>query len=140
MSTRTTLSSLRLLGSVGEPINPEAWRWYRQTVGKDRVPVIDTWWQTETGGIMITTLPGAHAMQPGSAGRPFFGVRPQLVDAEGAVLVDEQTGGAAKATSASRIAGPVSAHHLWRSRPFRGNLFLDLQGQIFHRRRLSPRR
>lgn len=82
-------SSLRLLGSVGEPINPEAWRWYHQVVG-DGVPVVDTWWQTETGGIMITTLPGAHPMQPGSAGRPFFGVRPQLVDAGGTVLADEQ--------------------------------------------------
>src|SRR3546814_2893027 len=75
--TRHDLSSIRLLGSVGEPINPEAWRWYHQTVGKGRVPVVDTWWQTETGGIMITTLPGAHAMQPGSAGKPFFGIRPR---------------------------------------------------------------
>ncbi|WP_033074017.1 acetate--CoA ligase [Sphingopyxis sp. MWB1] len=94
--TRHNLSSLRLLGSVGEPINPEAWRWYHDVVGQGRVPVIDTWWQTETGGIMITTLPGAHAMQPGSAGRPFFGIRPQLVDADGGVLADEQTGGAAE--------------------------------------------
>jgi acetyl-CoA synthetase len=90
------LSSIRLLGSVGEPINPEAWRWYHDVVGKGRVPVIDTWWQTETGGIMMTTLPGAHQMQPGSAGKPFFGVRPQLVDAEGNILVDEQTGGASE--------------------------------------------
>jgi acetyl-CoA synthetase len=82
-------SSLRLLGSVGEPINPEAWRWYHDVVGEG-APIVDTWWQTETGGIMITTLPGAHAMQPGSAGRPFFGVRPQLVDATGMVLTDEQ--------------------------------------------------
>ena len=80
------LSSLRLLGSVGEPINPEAWRWYHETVGKGERPVIDTWWQTETGGCMITTLPGAHDMKPGSAGRPFFGVCPQLVDNEGEVL------------------------------------------------------
>src|SRR3546814_7920254 len=65
--TRHDLSSLRLLGSVGEPINPEAWRWYHQIVGKERIPIVDTWWQTETGGIMITTLPGAHALQPGSA-------------------------------------------------------------------------
>jgi len=79
-------SSLRLLGTVGEPINPEAWRWYRDVPGEGRVPVVDTWWQTETGGIMLTTLPGAHAMKPGSAGLPFFGVQPQLVDAEGAVL------------------------------------------------------
>ena len=80
------LSALRLIGSVGEPINPEAWRWYRRTVGKDAVPVIDTWWQTETGGIMITTLPCAHAMRPGSAGLPFFGIRPELVDADGNIL------------------------------------------------------
>jgi len=79
-------SSLRLLGSVGEPINPEAWRWYFETVGEGRCPIVDTWWQTETGGTMITTLPGAHDMKPGSAGMPFFGVQPQLVDNEGAVL------------------------------------------------------
>jgi acetyl-CoA synthetase len=76
-------SSLRLLGSVGEPINPEAWLWYWRTVGEERCPVVDTWWQTETGGIMITTLPGAHDMKPGSAGRPFFGIVPQLLDADG---------------------------------------------------------
>ena len=80
------LSSLRLLGSVGEPINPEAWRWYADTVGKGEIPVVDTWWQTETGGIMITTLPGAHDMKPGSAGKPFFGVEPQLVDGKGRIL------------------------------------------------------
>ncbi|MEZ5681674.1 MAG: acetate--CoA ligase [Erythrobacter sp.] len=80
------LSSLRLLGSVGEPINPEAWRWYHDHVGAGTAPVVDTWWQTETGGIMITTLPGAHDMKPGSAGRPFFGICPQLVDNDGHVL------------------------------------------------------
>ncbi len=79
-------SSLRLLGSVGEPINPEAWRWYYDVVGEGRCPIIDTWWQTETGACMITTLPAAHDMKPGSAGLPFFGVQPQLVDNEGAVL------------------------------------------------------
>ncbi|NNE50222.1 MAG: acetate--CoA ligase, partial [Altererythrobacter sp.] len=79
-------SSLRLLGTVGEPINPEAWRWYHEVVGEGRCPIIDTWWQTETGGCMITTLPGAHDMKPGSAGRPFFGVRPQLVGNEGEIL------------------------------------------------------
>ena len=84
--TKHDLSSLRLLGSVGEPINPEAWRWYHDTVGKGELPIVDTWWQTETGGVMITTLPGAHDMKPGSAGRPFFGICPQLVDAEGEVL------------------------------------------------------
>ena len=84
--TKHDLSSLRLLGSVGEPINPEAWRWYYETVGGGKLPIVDTWWQTETGGCMITTLPGAHDMKPGSAGRPFFGVCPQLVDNEGHVL------------------------------------------------------
>jgi acetyl-CoA synthetase len=79
-------ASLRLLGSVGEPINPEAWRWYHEVVGDSRSPIVDTWWQTETGGIMITTLPGAHDMKPGSAGRPFFGIEPQFVDAEGKLI------------------------------------------------------
>lgn len=83
--TSRNRSSLRLLGTVGEPINPEAWRWYFDVVGEGRCPIIDTWWQTETGGCMITTLPGAHDMKPGSAGRPFFGIRPQLVDNEGGV-------------------------------------------------------
>jgi acetyl-CoA synthetase len=89
--TSRSRASLRLLGSVGEPINPEAWCWYFDVVGEGRCPIIDTWWQTETGGCMITTLPGAHDMKPGSAGLPFFGIRPQLVDNEGAVL-----GGAAE--------------------------------------------
>jgi acetyl-CoA synthetase len=79
-------SSLRLLGSVGEPINPEAWRWYHDVVGDGRCPIVDTWWQTETGGIMITTLPGAHDMKPGSAGRPLFGVLPQIVGQDGDIL------------------------------------------------------
>ncbi len=83
---RSSRSSLRLLGSVGEPINPEAWEWYYHVVGEDRCPVVDTWWQTETGGILITPLPGATELKPGSATRPFFGVKPQLVDGEGKVL------------------------------------------------------
>jgi acetyl-CoA synthetase len=84
--------SIRLLGTVGEPINPEAWRWYYEVVGESRCPIVDTWWQTETGGIMITTLPGAHQMKPGSAGRPFFGIEPQLVGAEGELLVGAASG------------------------------------------------
>ena len=84
--TKTDRSSLRLLGSVGEPINPEAWMWYHEVVGDSRCPIVDTWWQTETGGIMITPLPGATDTKPGSATRPFFGVQPQLVDADGKVL------------------------------------------------------
>ena len=79
-------SSIRLLGTVGEPINPEAWLWYYNVVGDGNSPIIDTWWQTETGGVMITTLPGAHGMKPGSAGKPFFGVQPQLVDGDGKIL------------------------------------------------------
>lgn len=83
---KTSRKSLRILGSVGEPINPEAWEWYYQVVGDKRSPVVDTWWQTETGGILITPLPGATPPKPGSATRPFFGVQPQLVDNEGDVL------------------------------------------------------
>jgi len=83
---KTSRASLRLLGSVGEPINPEAWEWYSRVVGDGRCPVVDTWWQTETGGIMITPLPGATKLKPGSATRPFFGVVPQVVDSEGKVL------------------------------------------------------
>ena len=77
------LGSLRLLGTVGEPINPEAWMWYRETIGKGRCPIVDTWWQTETGGIMISPVPGAVAAKPGSATRPFFGIVPEVVTKEG---------------------------------------------------------
>ncbi|UUL81265.1 acetate--CoA ligase [Sphingomonas qomolangmaensis] len=84
--TRTDRSSLRLLGSVGEPINPEAWDWYHRVVGDGRCPIVDTWWQTETGGAMISPLPGATDLKPGSATKPLFGVQPQLVDTEGKVL------------------------------------------------------
>ncbi|MCW0233809.1 MAG: acetate--CoA ligase, partial [Ferrovibrio sp.] len=83
---KTSRASLRLLGSVGEPINPEAWLWYHRVVGDGRCPIVDTWWQTETGGILITPLPGAIAQKPGSATLPFFGVKPELVDGEGNVL------------------------------------------------------
>jgi acetyl-CoA synthetase len=77
------LSTLKLLGSVGEPINPNVWNWYRDNVGHGKTPVVDTWWQTETGGIMITPLPGAHTLKPGSASRPFFGIAPVILDDEG---------------------------------------------------------
>lgn len=85
-------SSLKLLGSVGEPINPEAWEWYANVVGDSRCPVVDTWWQTETGGILITPLPGATALKPGSATRPFFGVVPELVDDQGTILEGAASG------------------------------------------------
>jgi acetyl-CoA synthetase len=83
---KTSRKSLRLLGSVGEPINPEAWEWYYYVVGEGRCPIVDTWWQTETGGILITPLPGATKLKPGSATRPFFGIMPEVVDAAGEVL------------------------------------------------------
>jgi acetyl-CoA synthetase len=84
--TKTSRKSLKLLGTVGEPINPEAWRWYYDVVGERRCPIVDTWWQTETGGHMITPLPGATDLKPGSASKPFFGVEPVLVDADGKTL------------------------------------------------------
>jgi acetyl-CoA synthetase len=83
---KTSRASIRLLGTVGEPINPEAWRWYYDVVGDKRCPIVDTWWQTETGGALISPLPGATDLKPGSASKPFFGVRPALVDAEGTLL------------------------------------------------------
>ncbi|MGH8163224.1 MAG: acetate--CoA ligase, partial [Rhodanobacteraceae bacterium] len=89
---KTSRASLRLLGTVGEPINPEAWEWYFNVVGEQRCPIVDTWWQTETGGIMISPLPGATGMKPGSAMRPFFGIRPALVDADGKILQGEASG------------------------------------------------
>ncbi len=90
--TATSRQSLRLLGSVGEPINPEAWEWYHKVVGEGRCPIVDTWWQTETGGILITPLPGCTALKPGSATRPFFGVVPALVDDQGKILEGEAAG------------------------------------------------
>jgi acetyl-CoA synthetase len=90
--TGTSRASLKLLGTVGEPINPEAWEWYYHKVGDERCPIVDTWWQTETGGIMITPLPGATALKPGSATRPFFGVQPALVDADGNFVEGEGSG------------------------------------------------
>ena len=89
---KTKRASLRLLGSVGEPINPEAWEWYYNVVGEKRCPIVDTWWQTETGGILITPLPGAIALKPGSATLPFFGVQPALVDDKGQFLEGEAQG------------------------------------------------
>ncbi len=83
---KTSRASLKLLGTVGEPINPEAWRWYYEVVGEKRCPIVDTWWQTETGGILITPLPGATDLKPGSATRPFFGVQPAIINQEGEIL------------------------------------------------------
>ncbi|MCH8885204.1 MAG: acetate--CoA ligase [SAR324 cluster bacterium] len=90
--TSRKLDSLRLLGTVGEPINPEAWLWYHRTVGKGKLPIVDTWWQTETGGILITPLPGCTPLKPGSATRPFFGIRPVLMDPDGKPIEGEGEG------------------------------------------------
>ena len=133
---KTARTSLRLLGSVGEPINPEAWEWYHRVVGDDRCPIVDTWWQTETGGILITPLPGATKLKPGSATRPFFGVIPELVDADGKVAVRRRD---RQSLHRGLLAG-ADAHRLWRSPALRRDVFLCLQGQVLHRRRLPPRR
>ena len=92
MVQKTSRESLRILGTVGEPINPEAWEWYHRVVGDSRCPIVDTWWQTETGGILITPLPGATRLKPGSATRPFFGVVPEIVDDQGNVLEGAASG------------------------------------------------
>ncbi|WP_375617173.1 AMP-binding enzyme, partial [Bartonella sp. AP58NXGY] len=89
---RSKRTSLRLLGTVGEPINPEAWEWFYHTIGNDRCPILDTWWQTETGGHMITPLPGATPLKAGSATRPFFGVQLQIIDEQGNILEGEAEG------------------------------------------------
>ena len=90
--TSSSRKSLRLMGSVGEPINPEAWEWYYRVVGESRCPIVDTWWQTETGATLMTPLPGAHALKPGSAAKPFFSIRPELVDDKGTVLEGATSG------------------------------------------------
>ncbi|HLU91672.1 MAG TPA: AMP-binding protein, partial [Pedomonas sp.] len=105
---RTSRSSLRLLGSVGEPINPEAWEWYHRVVGERRCPIVDTWWQTETGGILISPLPGATDLKPGSATVPFFGVQPEIVDTEGKPLE-----GACEGNLVIADSWPGQARTLW---------------------------
>jgi acetyl-CoA synthetase len=108
---RTSRASLRLLGSVGEPINPEAWEWYFQVVGDSRCPVVDTWWQTETGAIMISPLPGAIDLKPGSATLPFFGVQPVLLDNEGREITGAGEGNlAVKASWPSQIRTVYGDH------------------------------
>ncbi|PHS17113.1 MAG: acetate--CoA ligase [Kangiella sp.] len=97
--TKTSRTSLRLLGTVGEPINPEAWEWYYKIVGESRCPIVDTWWQTETGGILITPLPGAHDLKPGAASKPFFGIKPVLLDNDGNELKGENSGALVMAQS-----------------------------------------
>ncbi len=110
--TCTSRSSLHLLGTVGEPINPEAWEWYHRIVGEGRCPIVDTWWQTETGGIMITALPGATELKPGSATRPFFGVTPALVNEQGEIIEEtEATGNLVITSSWPGQIRSVYGHH-----------------------------
>ena len=127
--TSTSRASLRLLGSVGEPINPEAWDWYWRVVGDSRCPIVDTWWQTETGGILITPLPGATDLKPGSATRPFFGVRPAIVDNDGRIL---EGAASRKSLPAGFLARP-DADGLRRSRALHPDLFRHLSRQVLHR-------
>ena len=133
---KTSRKSLRLLGTVGEPINPEAWLWYYDHVGEQRCPIVDTWWQTETGGILITPIPGATPLKPGSATRPFFGVEPVIVDGEGNRLEGAVRG---QSVPGALVAGP-DAHRVRRPPALRRDLFLDLPRPLFHRRRRAPRR
>ncbi len=120
-------SSLRLLGTVGEPINPEAWRWYHEVVGDGRCPIVDTWWQTETGGILITPLPGATPLKPGSATLPFFGVKPVLVDDDGNVLEGEARGNLCLATPWPGMMRTVYGHH----ERFKETYFARFPGKYF---------
>ncbi len=124
---RTGRESLRVLGTVGEPINPEAWKWYYDVVGDGRCPVVDTWWQTETGGIMITPLPGATTLKPGSATLPFFGIQPQVVDTDGNVLEGEAEGLLVMAAS-----WPGQARTVYRDHDrFVKNYFSQVEGKYF---------
>ena len=134
--TKTSRASLKLLGTVGEPINPEAWEWYWKVVGEGRCPIVDTWWQTETGGMMITPLPGATDLKAGSATRPFFGVKPALVECRGHA---DRGAGRRQPDHHRFVAGP-DAHRLRRPRALRRHLLHGLSRQLLHRRRLPPRR
>lgn len=124
---KTSRSSLRLLGSVGEPINPEAWRWYYEVVGDGRCPIVDTWWQTETGGILITPLPGAIPTKPGSATVPFFGVRPEILDDNGKILDGEAQGLLAISDSWPSQARTVFRDHA----RFVSTYFATFEGKYF---------
>jgi acetyl-CoA synthetase len=123
----TNRSSLRIMGSVGEPINPEAWEWYHRTIGDSRCPIVDTWWQTETGGILITPLPGATELKPGSATRPFFGVQPAIVDNMGNILE-----GATEGNLVMIDSWPGQMRTLWGDHDrFEQTYFSTFQGMYF---------
>ena len=123
----TSRASLRLLGSVGEPINPEAWRWYHEVVGNGQCPIVDTWWQTETGGILITPIPGAIATKPGSATLPFFGIQPEILDNSGNILSGEAEG-----VLAIRDSWPSQARTVFRDHErFVNTYFTAFEGKYF---------
>jgi acetyl-CoA synthetase len=125
--TQSSRASLRLLGSVGEPINPEAWNWYHRVVGDSRCAIVDTWWQTETGGILISPLPGANTLKPGSAMQPFFGVQPALMDAEGRILE-----GAAEGNLVLADSWPGQMRTVWGDHPrFIETYFKAYRGYYF---------
>ena len=119
-----SLASLRLLGTVGEPINPEAWMWYHREIGKERCPIVDTWWQTETGAIMIAPLPGAVATKPGSATRPFFGIMPEVVTRSG----EPVPAGTWRSAGDPQAVAFDGADDLGRSRAVREDLLLRCSG------------
>jgi acetyl-CoA synthetase len=125
--TRSSRKSLRVLGSVGEPINPEAWEWYYRVVGEERCPIVDTWWQTETGGILITPLPGASKLKPGSATQPFFGVQPAIVDGEGNLLEGAVSGNLVILDAWPAIARTVFGDH----KRFVDTYFSTYKGKYF---------
>ena len=125
--TRSSRKSLRVLGSVGEPINPEAWEWYYRVVGEERCPIVDTWWQTETGGILITPLPGATKLKPGSATQPFFGVQPAIVDSEGNLLEGAVSGNLVILDAWPAIARTVFGDH----KRFVDTYFSTYKGKYF---------
>jgi acetyl-CoA synthetase len=124
---KTSRQSIRLLGTVGEPINPEAWEWYYQVVGEERCPIVDTWWQTETGGVMLTPLPGATDLKPGSATRPFFGVEPALVNKEGEIIEGPAEGYLVMLNSWPSIARSVYGDH----ERFKMTYFSQFPGKYF---------
>ncbi len=132
---KTSRASLRLLGSVGEPINPEAWLWYHRVVGDSRCPIVDTWWQTETGGALISPLPGATDLKPGSATKPLPGIVPQLVDADGKVLEGATSGNLCLLDSWPGQMRTVYGDH----QRFIDTYFKAYPRQVFHRRRLLGR-
>jgi acetyl-CoA synthetase len=128
------LSSLRLLGSVGEPINPEAWMWYYRVIGKERCPIVDTWWQTETGHILITPLPGISTLKPGSANRPFPGIEAAVLDE---VWHSHSAGPGRRVFSHHQALAGDAPHSLWRPRTLQASLLEQVPWGLSHRRRLQ---